>query len=167
MMRERLHFEEYKPIPSYPMYEVSKQGIVRKVSDKRICKKFLNVDGYVVVAFWVNQKVLHRRVHRLVMETWVGADEREVNHIDGDKQNNVLENLEYVTHQENVDHAVSTGLVRRGEDCSHSKLTDEIVKEIRELHVDAGISLRDLAGMYDVSQEMIVKIVKDRNWRHI
>jgi hypothetical protein len=163
---KRIQFP-YKPIPSFPQYEVSQGGVVRKVSDKSVCKPFLNVDGYVVVAFWHNNKVVHRRVHRLVMEAWVGKDSREVNHIDGDKQNNRLSNLEYVTHQENVDHAVTTGLVRRGEDCAHSKLTDAVVKEIRELHNDAGISLRDLAGMYDVSQEMIVKIVKDRNWRHV
>jgi len=160
----------YKTVPSYPAYEVDKDGRVRNRATKKELQRFENVNGYIVVALWVDDRAIHRRVHRLVMEAWVGPppfDKAEVNHIDGNKKNNRLSNLEYVTKLENREHAIREGLIKRGEEASGRKLTEEKVIEIRELHFDGGISLRDLALMFDVSQEAIVKIIKDRNWRHV
>lgn len=78
------------------------------------------------------------RVHRLVMMAFnpvENMDELEVNHIDGNKKNNKLENLEWCTASENQIHAFKTGLnkSRRGEESNFSKLTNDDVKKVFEL----------------------------------
>lgn len=162
--------KNFRPIPSYPKYEVNKDGWVRNAYTQKPLQQFENVDGYLMVALWKNGRALHRRVHRLVAEAFYGPqpfEGAEVNHIDGNKKNNRVSNLEYVTKLENIEHAVQTGLVKRGEESTGHKLTEEKVREIRDLHKNGKISLRDLAFMFDVSQEAVVKIVKNRNWRHV
>ena len=74
------------------------------------------------------------RVHRLVMMAFnpvENMNELEVNHIDGNKKNNKIENLEWCTASENQIHAFKTGLnkPRRGEESNFSKLTEDDVKK--------------------------------------
>jgi len=68
-------------------------------------------DGYFVANICINGKLRYKRIHRLVIGAFLEfREEFMVNHIDGDKTNNRLDNLEYVTQQENVQHALETGL---------------------------------------------------------
>lgn len=104
---------------------VSKDGRIRTTdryvtsgSGKRIQKgQLLKVsndkDGYLLVSISINKKRVTKRVHRLVAETYIDNPEGkyEVNHINGDKKDNRIENLEWVTRQENMKHAIDTGLI--------------------------------------------------------
>jgi len=93
----------------------------------------------------------------------------QVNHKNGDKSDNRVENLEYVTCRENIRHCWRTGLHGtqhcRGEANNHAKLKVDDVKAIRELHPAA--SLRELAFLYGVTKSTISLIVRRKTWKHI
>jgi hypothetical protein len=61
-------------------------------------------NGYRIVEIYHNKGVLRSRVHRLIMEAFYGASPLQVNHLDGNKENNALTNLEYCTNSENTRH---------------------------------------------------------------
>ena len=111
--------------PVYNMeefYEVSNTGKVRSLPRKasmpnggfRICggnilKGKLDRYGYLAYHLRVNKKSFHRTGHRLVAETFLGYEkELQVNHKDGDKTNNNITNLEWVTASENISHSFRT-----------------------------------------------------------
>ena len=81
-------------------------------SKERICTLEENEDGYYKVALSKNSKSKRYFVHRLVAEAFLSkTDENlEVNHIDGNKHNNCVDNLEWVSHKQNMEHCFSMGL---------------------------------------------------------
>lgn len=108
--------ENWRDIPGYEgLYQASNKGRVkslpRATTSGRVMKLFTNPrNGYVYVCLCKNNKPKGYRVHRLVMAAFYGASNLQVNHIDGDKRNNCLDNLEYCTQSENMLHAYKTGL---------------------------------------------------------
>lgn len=95
-------------------YSISDSGEVRNDSTGKMLKQSIHVNGYCVVGIYNKEKkqTSHYRVHRLVAEAFIpNPDNKEiVNHIDGNKHNNSVENLEWNTSSENVNHAFKTGL---------------------------------------------------------
>lgn len=113
-------------------------------------------------------------VHRIVCRAWHGpppTPDHEVNHIDGDKLNNHPDNLEWVTHRENLQHAWSTGLTPPpprplGEEHHSAKLTRESVLELRRLW-RAGWTSPQLAARYGISQRSAYSAATGRTWKHV
>ena len=96
---------EWKSVIGYEdLYEVSSDGRVRSVRHKKLkeCKQQIDHKGYIRVCLYKNGKTKNARVHRLVLEAFVGKSDLQVDHIDGNKKNNNLSNLEYVTPKENI-----------------------------------------------------------------
>lgn len=93
-------------------------------------------------------------LHRLVAKAFVDNPENksEVNHKDSNKKNNSADNLEWVSHYENLKHAFENGLLFR--------LPDEKRDEVRELYKTGKYSYRKLASMFDVSLATIQSILK-------
>lgn len=96
------------------LYEVSNWGRVRSLNYNhtgkvKVLKQCKNKDGYLLVDLCKDGKRKNCRVHRLVWETFVGKipEGYELDHRDGDKTNNRLENLKCVTHEENVHNSVT------------------------------------------------------------
>lgn len=116
-------------------------------------------------------------VHRIVCRAWHGpppTPKHQVNHIDGDKTNNHPENLEWVTPTENMRHAWRTGLMddvkfsaARGEKQHASKLNASLVREMRRLRRQTGISYAKLAKKYDVSKPTARRAVLGITWGHV
>ena len=109
------------------------------------------------------------RVHRLVMMAFnpvENMDELEVNHIDGNKKNNKLENLEWRTASENQIHAFKTGLnkSRRGEESNFSKLTNDDVKKVFELR-EKGFLQREIAEIVGCTKSNISCILRGKSWK--
>ena len=109
------------------------------------------------------------RVHRLVMMAFnpvENMDELEVNHIDGNKKNNKLENLEWCTASENQIHAFKTGLnkSRRGEESNFSKLTNDDVKKVFELR-EEGFLQREIAEIVGCTKSNISCILRGKSWK--
>ena len=105
-----------KQIDNFDGYFVTKDG---KIFSTRKTKNFIelktNVDkktGYVFVMFNINGKSYRKTVHRIVAKSFIPNPENkeQVNHIDGNKQNNNISNLEWNTRSENMQHAYKTGL---------------------------------------------------------
>jgi len=108
-----LEGEEWRPIPIAPGYLASNFGRVKHANPSRKpIKPCPDKDGYPRTTLVVNGKKTPLQIHKMVAETWLGPREPgiEVNHIDGDKTNSRVSNLEYVTRKENLHHAIRTGL---------------------------------------------------------
>ena len=104
--------EVWKDVPGYEgLYRVSNTGKVFGIKRKNILAAAPNEKGYMYVVLCKNGKMKSKRVHKIVMLAFRGeANGLEINHIDGDKKNNNLSNLEYCTHYENMHHAIRSGL---------------------------------------------------------
>lgn len=130
----------WKPIDGYEgKYEVSNTGMVRILNYHRTgIKKVLSTQidryGYVCVCLpKEGNKRKHMTVHRLVAKAFVPNPDGkpEINHIDGNKQNNLFSNLEWVTMQENQRHAWDSGLKEKSRMASSARgKSEDVVKRL-------------------------------------
>ena len=170
--------EEYRSVVGYEeYYEVSDYGNVRTLRNSSRLKKYnlmsqsCNTSGYLRVTLCDgNKKPKVRYVHHLVAEAFIGArgKDKELNHRDGNKLDNYVDNLEYVTRKENQIHASKMGLFgdRKGESHNCSKLKDKDILNIRFM-LSMGIYQRIIADLYNVSQYNISLIKERKAWNHI
>jgi transposase len=156
--------EEWRPFFDGD-YEVSNLGNVRRAKPGRKTwvgrplKAYRMRIGYLAVNPVFGGKNVTRTVHSLVAEAFLGpANGREVNHIDGDKANPRLENLEYVTHRGNMQHAARTGLSPSGERHPSSKLSDDDIAAIRRAQ-SAGASYGEIAKRWGITLGTVHGIV--------
>lgn len=110
-----IYKEIWKPIKDYEkFYEVSNLGNIKSLkSSKKIMKKFEDNLGYLCINLQTNQhKKKKHRVHRLVAQAFIPNINNfpQVNHKDGNKQNNCVDNLEWCTAKYNIIHAYKNGL---------------------------------------------------------
>lgn len=149
--------EIFKTIVAYPNYEVSTLGRVRNTKKGNILKWVDNGKGYKTVKLYNKNRPQGRLclVHRLVMSTFKRIDaDMDVNHIDGNKANNILSNLEWVTKSENTRHAHLNGLFN-----SRNKLTIDNVLEIKKLVQEENRkTYTAIAKKYGVRDSIISKI---------
>lgn len=125
---------------------------------------------YQIINFSLeNGKKRTYRAHRLVLMAFSpveGMENLEVNHIDGNKRNNRLDNLEWCTSSENQRHAFRLGLQqgRRGEKSNFSKLTQEQVQQVFELR-QQGLTHRTIVEIVGCSRSNISYILKEKAWQ--
>lgn len=172
--------EVWKPIPSVPGYEASDLGRVRSVAHGRpgksrtgnpivrrykgqLRKPYDNGAGYMHLHL---TKGMHRYVHRLVAEAFIGPrpDGMWVCHVDGNPSNNRADNLRYDTAQNNEADKRRHG-TRRSKDSHYAVLTELQVRAIRELHPK--FSQSQLAKIFTVSQPTISRIISGFCWNDI
>jgi len=155
-------FEDYFVTEDGKVFS-SKRGSIKELSQS-VQRK------YWAVKLWVNGERKHIHTHRLLAITFIDNPENKpfVNHKDGDKLNCCVSNLEWVTRQENVDHAVANNLLAStiGVDNGRAVLTDNQVREIYLSLMD-GESAVDLAKLYGVEQTAIGGIKRRTKWKHI
>lgn len=166
--------EEWKQVEGFESYYVSNMGRVYNASTKRFIGN-KNSDKYEYKRVKLSKEGFKKPidVHRLVAETFIPnpLNLRCVNHIDGNKENNAIENLEWCTYSENNAHAVNTGLMNplKGENVKLSKLKEEDVRFIRKNYVPRSkeYNYRALAERFGVSKKTIIQCVKHRNWKDV
>jgi hypothetical protein len=129
--------EIWVPIPDYSMYEISKTGALRKFCENKqykILKQRIDRAGYMTVRLYKNSKSSTQLVHRLLALTYIPNEQskRCVNHINGNKLDNSLSNLEWSTHAENIQHAYNTGLVVKMGRPIIDNCTGQIFKSLKE-----------------------------------
>lgn len=139
-------------------YDVSNQGRIRHGS--RVLSGSLHKDGYIFATLHGKQYP----IHRLVAEKWCDGyvATKEVNHKDGNRQNNFSDNLEWVTRKENQEHAVKAGLQPRSVSTYKGKFTAEQREQIKQEWDTGKYSCRELAKKYNVSHTCINDIINDK-----
>jgi hypothetical protein len=164
-----MRFVQIKGYPDYLIYE---NGDVFSVRNSKLLKQCLNRGGYKILNLCKpGEKPKSHRVHRLVAEHFlpecIGL--RDVNHIDGDKQNNHVSNLEWSNKSLNGLHAYRKGLNKPspqlGEKHGMSKLKEEDILKIRSLH--GKISNKKIAIKFDITTTQVWRIVTKKCWKHI
>lgn len=160
--------EIFKDVRGYEgFYEISNLGSVRSTSYKgtRILKPSKTKSGYLNVLLCVNQVKIHKLVHRLVAEAFLENRNNleQVNHINGNKEDNSAENLEWCTPAHNNQHAYNNNLLSRYEDRPEAKLTKEKVLQIPDL-IRQGATTDDLKNIFNVSRRCIDNIFEGKNW---
>jgi hypothetical protein len=166
--------EEWKDIVRYEgYYQVSNLGKVKSLGNEfsrkeRLLKPSLQSKGYLTVVLQKNGIRNMVLVHRLVAEYFVSnpLNKPQVNHINGVKTDNNIENLEWVSHRENLDHAIKNNLTLKGEENRNSKLKDVDVVKIHSL-LQKGITTKELSESYNVSYSTIDGIRTNRYWKHL
>lgn len=171
--------QERRPIPGYEgIYEIDLQGNVYTLKPSNthnaghMRSGSLDPAGYVRIALCRDGGTKFRLIHRLVMLSWKpveNSDELDVNHLDGNRQNNHISNLEWCTHAENMRHAGDVLKAwerrnQRGDTAPYTKLTEEKVREIRRLRAN-GMTQTAIAAIYGVTPEAISAIVLRKNWK--
>lgn len=106
--------ENWVPCKYFSTYEVSDLGRIRNRRTGRILKTYVNSHGYEQVQLHHNSRYYTKKVHRLIADSFYNAysSDLDINHKDGNKLNNHLDNLEYCTRSENIKHAFANGLNR-------------------------------------------------------
>lgn len=113
-----MDFEIWKPIKGYEgLYDVSNLGNIRSLprntTKGKILKPQKDTNNYMMVGLVKDKKTKFKRIHRIVAETFLDNINNlpEVNHKDGNKKNNNVNNLEWVTSKENIHHAIKNKLI--------------------------------------------------------
>lgn len=161
-------------------YQVSDQGRVKSLAryvthdgitryqEERIMSPWRGYTSlYNCVRLYKNGNRTKYSVHRLVAEHFLPSWDPylEVNHIDGDRDNNKVSNLEMCTHQENVRHSIIHFLKNDyGEKSSNAKLRNLQAQEIRRRYRAGGISQAALAQQYKVCPQTISAIVRYKKY---
>lgn len=174
--------EEWRPVKDYEgLYEVSDRGRVKsldrlichsngKVTTFSGCERRLKLvhTGYLAVTLSKGCKPKTKYVHSLVAESFLGDKPKglDVNHIDGDKKNNSLKNLEYVTRSENLAHSYRLGLSKRGEAASYAKWSDQQMRDGHRLVV-GGMSYSAAAEAVGVNTASLQGVCIGRTRRHL
>lgn len=165
--------EIWKDIGGYTgLYQVSNLGRVQRLFRKRkkIKSQVKNRDGYMTVSVSTKSIVRVRRVHRLVALAFIPnpKDKETVNHKNGIKSDNHLENLEWSTRKENTNHAWKNHLCENtrklGENNNSAKLSWKEVDSIRQEYQPYKNGYLRVAEKYNVSKTLIEKIIKKEIW---
>lgn len=161
--------EEWRTVVGFPKYDVSNVGNVRR-SDTHKPLRHAHVSkqtGYVQVTLCKGKpvKLYYHNVHRLVAAAFIGeANGRQVNHIDANRANNMISNLEYVTIRQNVHHCMKLGRHARGTRINGCTLDEQKVRTIRA-RLSQGIPQLHIAMSLGVSKDAVHLVAKGRTWR--
>lgn len=152
------------------LFEVSSEGNIRNKKTGRVLKQTIGSTGYLNVATKIggrSGKNVCFRMHRVVLQSFLGNQPgKEVNHKDGIKTNNSLDNLEWVTRSENSRHAFDLGLAKPASGTDHvgSKLTLKDVEDIRRLRHE-GYTCRALGFKFGVHHMQISRASRGISYR--
>lgn len=150
----------------YNNYIIYPNGVIYNTCIKKELKQRI-VNKYKVVTLYINKKRKDIKVHRLVALSFLDNIENKpfVNHIDGNKLNNNVSNLEWCTHRENIDHAILNGLIDfYGEKNPSSKLKKEDILKIRSMYFSGNFSHRSLARKFSISKTQVGRIIRLESW---
>jgi hypothetical protein len=155
-------------VKSLPRLKKGKSGSMQGVPGRILKAK---MDDYFRICLSKDGiKKLHQ-VNVLVASAFIvnPAYKPIVNHIDGNKLNNSVENLEWVTRSENQFHAVRTGLQKskKGEHHPFSRFTEKQIRDIRTKYIPRTYSMRALAEEYRVCVSSIQQILNRQTWKHV
>jgi hypothetical protein len=159
--------EIYKIIPDYPNYEASNLGNIRTLKTGKIRKLQERKDGYLQVGLYVNNKIQFQQVHRLIAFAWLQNRNNIINHIDSNRNNNNVTNLEWCDNSHNQLHAIKNGAEnKKNEEHPSTTLKNKQVLEMRKLYKN-GSSYKELSKKYNKPYSTIYNIINRYYWKNI
>lgn len=164
--------------PIFTNYFITRDGRVWSITRKDSLgrpkgglwlKPFPCPKGYLYVNIWQDGRSTAKRIHNLVLETYVESRPRgkEGCHNDGNKNNNNLSNLRWATHKENEQDKIKHGKLGRGQYYSQAKLKEKDVILIFNAYHDGAYTIKELAGYFGRTYETIYQIVKKKRWKYL
>lgn len=173
---------EYRAIPDFPAYRVGDDGSVwsryRRIGRGgwsgdlgdtwRRLKPHVDKDGYLSVALRKDGKYRQWRIHRLVLEIFVGPCPAGMltAHNNGVRDDNRLENLRWDTQSNNVADKLAHGTIQRGETHGMSRLKEADVRDIRRRYA-AGERADSLAAEFGMAAVTVRKVIARTLWKHV
>ena len=172
-----LEIEIWEPIyinDNKTIYEISSSGRVRskKKGKVKILKPSKCGSGYYKITMYHKGKYYQKMIHSLVASVFIKKDDPynklQVNHIDGNKLNNSVNNLEWVTRSENIRHALKLNLSKpkKGKDVHFCKIDESIAHQICVL-LSLGIRPKKISKILGISRQIIQHIKSKNSWKHI
>ncbi|MHB8084294.1 MAG: NUMOD4 domain-containing protein [Dehalococcoidia bacterium] len=169
--------EQWKDIPDFPGYQVSNHGRVRSYKNKngrrlestpQTILKPVIIKGYANVSLSIDGIQILKKIHRLVLETFIGPcpDGHEGCHNDGIPTHNCLFNLRWGTKSDNYQDRHAHGTHNMGTKNGRAKLSDGQVREIRKLYCE-GYSQSQIGRLFSLTQASISSIVLRKQWAHV
>lgn len=158
--------ERWRPVPSFPAYEVSDEGNVRR--NGRALKRHQGKNDYWYVQLWNNGVAKYRTVHGIVAEAFLGPRPKDahVSHLDGTKDNAWAGNLAYETASENQLRRREHGNAPICENNPAAKLTNVQVSEIKRRLLD-GETQAALGREFGVTRQVIWFIAHNKYWKGV
>lgn len=169
--------EEYRDIKGYEgKYQISNKGNVKslertvksgkgyRVTKEIILKPKKNISGYLYVGLWKDGKVKRHLIHRLVAEAFLENTNNlpEVNHISEDKENNCVENLEWVSHEYNVNYGTRNRRIAEA-NTNHPKMSKPVIAISKESGLILEYpSTHEASRQTRTAQQSIVECCKGR-----
>ena len=150
------------------IYEISNNGKVLSIRRNIIKRNTISKRGYHMITLNKNGKTYSRYIHRLVAEAFLNNtnNKEQVNHIDGCKANNHIDNLEWCTDRENREHAVRSGLIDYKRSAKESaKVTSKPVLRIclhTRLVLSEYPSINEAARIYNTDSSTLTKVCKGK-----
>ncbi len=160
--------KEFLTIVDYPGYFINKEGKVWSEYSKAFKKQRVHKSGYVDVQLYQNGKHTTPKIHKLITTTFFGKipPGLVVNHIDGNKLNNHMSNLEYVTQSYNSIDAFNRGTRNNsGLNSPRTKLNIEQIKSIKKM-INT-YTTKEISHTLNVSRAIINHIKYDDTWRNV
>lgn len=179
--------EIFKTIPSFTDYEISNFGRVKtksrqirythaktkkelfRQSNCRFLKQHSNgLTGYKFCQLYLDKKMYNKTIHFLVAEAFLVKEEFHecINHKDGNKHNNCVENLEWCTNEYNHEHATKNGLKAKGSSIGTSKLNENSAHAIKYF-LKKGLTHKEISIAFNISRAIITLISQGKNWKHV
>lgn len=159
----------WKNIAGYEgRYEVSDTGQIRKAGSKKIIGQWINDAKYMIVRLSRPRKMF--RVHRLVAAAFIDNPKNKpyINHIDCNRSNNNVQNLEWCSQLENLQHASKLGRMKRdywkGRRSPNAKVSEDMVQLIRNEYAAGGVSWETIGKKYNVSKRTVGRIIKEESY---
>lgn len=166
--------EIWKPVVGYEEnYEISNFGRLKNIYKIKRILKTSNCRGYKRAKLYKNKIGKLIMVHRLVAEAFIQNTYNKpcVNHIDSNRSNNHVSNLEWCTYSENIIHCVKSGRQNHpkvcGEKHSQAKLTEKQVKEILSTKIESVNDKINIMKKYSISKSHLNLLLRRGTWKNI
>lgn len=162
--------EIWKDIEGFrELYQVSNLGRIRRKDNKKVLKPLTLTKGYKGVRlYYTKHDAVTKKIHRLVAKYFIDnpLNLLQVNHKDGNKCNNKVNNLEWCSNDYNMNHAIVNNLIKKGENRYNSKCLEDSLIYIQDL-IDCGFTIKQLSIVYCISKNTMKEIVKGNTYKHL